>query len=145
MTNKCSIDNCKNTALAKGLCNAHYIRKRSNKNMDAPVRNFNASKTCIECGKPTNGKGGYMRCQNHYGLYKRKQIKLKLIEKLGGKCVMCNQVFHHAAFDFHHTRDKVDHVSSMFLNRSEKEIFAEAEKCILLCANCHRIHHARDV
>lgn len=111
--------------------------------MTKPIRERNLTKTCIECGKNTNGKGGYMRCQSHYSLYKRKQIKLKLIEKLGGKCTMCNGVFHHAAFDFHHVRDKIRDVSSMFLNCSEKEIFEEAEKCILLCSNCHRIHHAR--
>ena len=139
---KCTIENCQKPSLSKGLCNAHYLRKKKGQEMTKPIRERNPTKTCIECGKETNGKGGYMRCQNHYSLYKRKLIKLQLIEKLGGKCKICNGVFHHAAFDFHHTRDKIEGISSMLLNRSEKEIFKEVEKCILLCANCHRIHHA---
>jgi hypothetical protein len=139
---KCTIENCQKPSLSKGLCNAHYLRLRNGRNMDSPLRERNLTKTCIECGKDTKGKGGYMRCQKHYSIYKRKQIKLKLIEKMGGKCAMCNGVFHQAAFDFHHIKDKIRDVSSMLLNCSEKEIFEEAEKCILLCANCHRIHHA---
>ena len=141
MTN-CTIPNCSKNAISKGLCNAHYIRQRRNKNMDKPIKAFNPSKTCIECGEKTNGKGGYLRCSKHYKIYKRKTIKEKLIEKLGGKCQKCNGVFHYAAFDFHHLGDKIEDISSMMDSRSEEEIFKEAEKCILLCANCHRIHHA---
>jgi predicted HNH restriction endonuclease len=31
----------------------------------------------------------------------------------------------------------------MFDSKSEAEILQEVKKCTLLCANCHRIHHAR--
>jgi hypothetical protein len=140
---KCTIENCQKPSLSKGLCNAHYLRMRKGQEMIKPIRERNLTKTCIECGNETKNKGGYMRCQKHYSLYKRKQIKLKLIEQLGGKCVICNGIYHHAAFDFHHTRDKIRDISNMLLNCSEKEIFEEAKKCILLCANCHRIHHAK--
>jgi hypothetical protein len=139
---KCTIENCQKPSLSKGFCNAHYLRMKKGREMTKPVRERNLTKTCIECGKDTNNKGGYMRCQNHYSLYKRKLIKQQLIEKLGGKCVKCNGVFPQAAFDFHHVSNKLFGISNEILNKSVTEIFKEAEKCILLCANCHRIYHA---
>ena len=139
---KCTIENCQKSSLSKGLCNAHYLRMKKGREMTKPVRERNPTKTCIECGKKTNGKGGYMRCQGHYSLYKRKLIKQQLIEKLGGKCVKCNGIYPQAVFDFHHVSNKLFGISNEILNKSIEEIFKEAEKCILLCANCHRIHHA---
>jgi len=46
--------------------------------------------------------------------------------------------------DFHHMNPakKDFHVSAM-MSLSWKRIYAEAEKCIVLCANCHRKEHAR--
>ena len=139
---KCTIENCQNTVIAKGLCNAHYIRQRKSKNMDKPVQVLNPTKTCIECGENTNNKGGYLRCATHYKSYKRKKIREELVQKLGGKCKMCNGVFPNVAFDFHHLGDKEMDISSMIDRYSEAKIVKESEKCILLCANCHRIHHA---
>lgn len=142
---KCSIENCSNKSLAKGFCNAHYIRHRKGKDMNLPIQANNPTKTCIECGKSTNNKGGYLRCSTHYSLYKRRIVKQELIEKLGGKCVKCNGVFPQAVFDFHHISNKLFGISNEILNKSKAEIFKEAEKCILLCANCHRIHHAEQL
>ncbi len=110
--------------------------------MDVPVQYHNKTQSCIECGKKTNGKGGILRCRQHYSLYKRRLMKDTLVKKLGGKCAMCNGVFHNAAFDFHHIKDKTKAIASMFFNSSEEKILKEIEKCILLCSNCHRTHHA---
>lgn len=139
----CVVESCQAKALAKGMCNAHYIRARRGKDLTTPVQYFNATKTCIECGQPTKGKGGHGRCAAHYKLHKRLTFKQKLIDMLGGKCQMCQGQFHHAAFDFHHNEDKVENISAMFDSKSEAEVLKEVKKCTLLCANCHRIHHAR--
>jgi len=138
---KCTISNCSNESIAKGFCNAHYLRNKKGKDMELPVQQYNKTKTCIECGENTKGKGGFLRCQKHYSLHKRKELKAKLIKKLGGKCAMCQGIFPPAVFDFHHTENKIEDISFMFLNRSESAIFKELEKCVLFCANCHRIHH----
>jgi predicted HNH restriction endonuclease len=139
----CTVESCQAKVLAKGMCNAHYIRARRGKDLVPPVQYFNATKTCTECGKPTKSKGGYGLCATHYRMYRRLVLKTKLIDLLGGKCEMCNGVFHHSAFDFHHKENKLEDISGMFGNRAEKDIFEEVKKCTLLCANCHRIHHAR--
>jgi hypothetical protein len=140
---RCSVDSCSNTSLAKGFCNAHYLRSRKNKVLETPVRYFNPSKICVECGKPTLSKGGALRCSSHYKKYKKKNLKEELIQELGGKCNMCHGVFESAVYDFHHLSDKKDSISDMFDKSSEQAIREEVKKCILLCANCHRTTHAR--
>lgn len=145
MTNKCTVENCTNNSLAKGLCNAHYLRSRKNKDLSIPLKNWNPSGLCIKCGIKTNGKGNAFLCATHYRNETRVLIKTELIKKLGGKCSMCNGVFPIEVYDFHHLKDKKYAIGNMFSMKSKKEIFKEAEKCVLLCANCHRIHHASNV
>jgi hypothetical protein len=116
---KCKIDNCTNKSLAKGMCNAHYLRSKKNKDLSAPLKNFNPSKQCIKCGVKTNGKGNAFLCSTHYKVYKRKKIREQLIQKLGGKCVKCNGIFPNVAFDFHHLGDKEMDISSMIDRCSE--------------------------
>jgi len=57
-------------------------------------------------------------------------------------CTQCG-FSHVAALDFHHTNaeDKEGIVSHLLRMGRFKKAKAEAEKCIVLCANCHRIHH----
>lgn len=76
----------------------------------------------------------------------RKQNKLKLIELLGGKCIICGYNRYHGALDFHHRnpKDKLFDISKKFSVRSNQgwnNLKLEAEKCDLLCANCHREKH----
>jgi hypothetical protein len=57
-------------------------------------------------------------------------------------CVQCG-FSHVAALDFHHTNaeDKEGIVSELLRQGRFKKAKAEADKCIVLCANCHRVHH----
>lgn len=50
---------------------------------------------------------------------------------------------HPAAIDFHHTdpTTKIAAVHKLVRNRRFTAAYAEIKKCIVLCANCHRIHH----
>jgi hypothetical protein len=56
-------------------------------------------------------------------------------------CSICGFA-HPAVIDFHHppgTKSHSVHVLSQ--RRSLKLLYAEILKCVILCANCHRIHH----
>ncbi len=74
---------------------------------------------------------------------RRKAIKEKAIEYLGGKCFFCGYDRSYAALDFHH----IDESSKKFglsqdgLTRSWEKTKLELDKCILVCANCHREIH----
>lgn len=58
-------------------------------------------------------------------------------------CVMCG-FSHPAAMDFHHVVRRPDNrsVSMLAANGAYDDAKNEAvSRCIVLCANCHRIHH----
>lgn len=58
------------------------------------------------------------------------------------KCTNCG--FNHpAALDFHHTdpNTKTGNVYAFAAAGQYKKAHEEVKKCIVLCANCHRIHH----
>lgn len=75
---------------------------------------------------------------------RRKKIRELAIESLGGKCHFCGYKKCHAALDFHHIdgNDKSFGLSQDGLTRSWEKTRKELEKCILVCANCHREIHA---
>jgi Fe2+ or Zn2+ uptake regulation protein len=60
------------------------------------------------------------------------------------KTLQCNRcgINDHRVLQFHHHRDKESEISTM-LSRgfSLDNIKIEAEKCEVLCANCHQIEH----
>lgn len=138
----CSIDNCPHNAIALGMCNAHYLRTRNNKPLDTPIKR-QSNGECMECGAAINGKGGWNRCQKHFKLARQKAIKEALVKALGGCCQQCGGVFPLAVYDFHHIGEKTAHPSELIVNESLEAIAKELSSCILLCANCHRIEHAR--
>lgn len=138
----CSIDGCPNDITSDGLCNAHYLRNRRGADMTKPVQTKNGSK-CIECEGQINNKGGWNRCSKHYKLARQKAIKTALVEALGGECSDCGGKFPLEVYDFHHVGEKDFNPSYAISNRSIESVVEEISKCVLLCANCHRIHHAR--
>lgn len=62
------------------------------------------------------------------------------MEYLGGMCQDCAGVFHPNVYNFHHLRDK-GFVWNRLRLRTWKQIVEELNKCVLLCANCHRLRH----
>jgi predicted HNH restriction endonuclease len=71
---------------------------------------------------------------------RRRDLKLKAILVMGGKCMICGYNKHPAVLDFHHIdpSTKLFGVSSGGFSRSWASIEQEIKKCILVCANCHR-------
>ena len=57
-------------------------------------------------------------------------------------CARCSQT-HIATLDFHHVNpeDKEYSVSKLISSKMFTKAYKEIKKCIVLCANCHRIHH----
>ena len=57
-------------------------------------------------------------------------------------CVICGFA-HPTALDFHHVNPSPDDkpVYQLVRNGAYRMALKEIKKCIVLCANCHRIHH----
>ena len=74
-------------------------------------------------------------------LKRRAKIRAALLEHKGGKCEFCGYNKCEAALEFHH----IDPSTKLFgLSGSTKALktqLKEADKCYLLCANCHREIH----
>lgn len=74
---------------------------------------------------------------------RRNNIKNMAIEYKGGKCQICGYDKCNAALDFHHLdpTKKDFAIGSKGYTRAWKSVQAELDKCILVCANCHREIH----
>lgn len=80
-------------------------------------------------------------------LYRRKR-KEELVAYKGNRCERCGGEFPSECFDFHH-RDPTAKEFTLdrctMTDRAWKAIVAEADKCSLLCACCHRsVHHNQE-
>jgi transposase len=87
------------------------------------------------------GRGYYRckRCRIERVSQRRRQIKRKLVEEAGGKCLICGYDRCQQALQFHHLdpTTKEFHLGQNGVTRSLARSRDEARKCILLCANCH--------
>jgi hypothetical protein len=76
---------------------------------------------------------------------RRKKIRQIAIEYKGGRCQVCGYNRCSEALEFHHTDSsgKDFSISERGYTRSWIKVQEELDKCQLLCANCHREHHAQ--
>lgn len=75
----------------------------------------------------------------------RRKTKQRLIDASGGKCCVCGYNKCSNALEFHHINPSEKEVPISGLRTSAKsweDIIKEVEKCILVCANCHREIHS---
>lgn len=92
------------------------------------------------------GKYQYQRTRCNLCVAKERQstrlgIKQQLIAEFGGKCSRCGYDKSIWALEFHH-RDPKEKDAKLRMFSSYKKAKIEANKCDLVCANCHReIHH----
>ena len=71
---------------------------------------------------------------------RRRKIKALSLEYKGGKCQICGYNKYQGALDLHHLNqeDKKFGIGDKGYTRSWEKVRAELDKCILVCANCHR-------
>lgn len=81
---------------------------------------------CVQCGRDAVAK-------------RRRAVKAALVSEAGGCCVLCGYGRFQGALQFHHVdpRDKAFQISFNGVPRRPEILRQEAQKCVLLCANCH--------
>lgn len=92
--------------------------------------------------------GGYRcrKCSAEYIQKKRYKIKEKSVSYKGGKCEICGYDKCIDALEFHHLdpSQKDFGISYKGYVRSWDKVKEELDKCIMVCANCHREIHAKE-
>lgn len=77
----------------------------------------------------------------------RRAHKAHWVAHFGGRCKDCKRKYPPAVFEFHHLAEETKAVPNRSTNYvlmlSKKRAAKELRKCVMLCANCHRIRHAR--
>ena len=78
-------------------------------------------------------------CSQHHVAERRRRVKRILVDEAGGCCVMCGYDACIAALQFHHVdpQAKTFALSHEGVTRSLDRARDEAQKCVLLCGNCH--------
>jgi len=76
---------------------------------------------------------------------RRNKLRTMAREYKGGKCFLCGYKKCKDALEFHHIdiKGKDFSISKDGTTRSWERIKNEIEKCILVCANCHRELHSQ--
>lgn len=74
---------------------------------------------------------------------RRRKLKKLMIKYKGGQCYFCGYSKYIGALDFHHIdpEEKSFKLSMDSLDKSWDRIRDEIDKCLLVCANCHREIH----
>ncbi len=71
---------------------------------------------------------------------RRRKIKELSIQYKGGKCQVCGYAKYQGALDLHHKDPKTKKfgIGDKGYTRSWDKVRTELDKCVLVCANCHR-------
>ena len=116
--------------------------------IDGKQRNLKNRKFCLKCSPfglhntrdLSVPRPDPMERFRRYQERERRERKERLVEMLGGQCLICGYHKCVAALEFHH-RDPVQKLfplSKEYLLKPWTVILTEAEKCDLYCANCQR-------
>lgn len=112
-----------------------------------PQCNFGKTHTCKECVCNRSRKHYLENTEKKLVLAneRNRRLKDKAIKFMGGKCTDCEGKFHRCVYDFHHTDGMKEMNPSYALTMKWERAVKELEKCVLLCANCHRMRHFKEV
>lgn len=74
----------------------------------------------------------------------RKRTKIRMVEAMGGECVICGYKKSISALEFHHVNP--DEKEFSFGNaraniKSWDKLVKELKKCVMVCSNCHKELH----
>lgn len=83
-------------------------------------------------------------CSGKLSAKRLRKYKMKLVEYKGGCCEICGYNRCYAALELHHTNpQEKDPNYNSYRNFSFEKKKSELDKCILVCANCHRELHSK--
>lgn len=83
-----------------------------------------------------------LEARHKYTAQRRREAKAFWVKSFGGICNHCEQTYPDCVFEFHHVNHEEKDLQPSHMFHLRKEVAEqELKKCIMLCANCHRIEH----
>lgn len=135
----------KHNLKTNGVCFKNQLKKDYDGVRICPMCNQNKSLKEFYSRRGQQGMSTYCKiCTNKNTLDRQKSIKKKALEYKGGCCEICGYNKFEGALEFHHLnpKEKDFNISSIRqLSKFTEKIKTELDKCILVCANCHREIH----
>lgn len=133
------------------FCTPECARSWQSRELKREVVSDGVDRVCSKCHEPFSAKESLYRedhrirglCRKCLYKYQNKRLnrrKAQAVVYLGGSCKECGRTGHPVIFDFHHRGDK-EFEWGRLRRKSWDKIVKELDKCDLLCAPCHRIHH----
>lgn len=77
----------------------------------------------------------------------QRRKKMLAVERFGGKCQRCGYDRCIDALEFHHVDESTKEIEPSYaiMRWSWDRAVKELEKCVLICSNCHREVHAKNM
>ena len=134
---------------SKSCSNKYAPRRKKEGQCKTCQTKISASRTycppCFQLHKDKNKQKTKERKKAHMKSavksYMRKS-KEKAIAYKGGKCQSCGYNRCNAALDFHHINSMTKSFNISGRSISFDKLRVELDKCVMVCANCHREIHA---
>lgn len=91
-----------------------------------------------------NNSNKCKKCNVEHVQKRRDDVKLLAVKYKGGSCEICGYDKCIGALEFHHLdpSQKDFGIGNKGYTRSWKKVKEELDKCIMVCANCHRELHS---
>jgi len=105
-----------------------------------------ASEYYIRKGRKEKRLSGFCkRCLSENRVERGREYKSKCVEYKGGCCEKCGYKKSNSALEFHHVdpSQKDFGIGGQRRTKFDDITKLELDKCLLLCANCHREEHER--
>lgn len=97
-----------------------------------------------DIGRGDSKRGRCIKCRSEAVQRRRDKLKQMAVDYKGGRCQHCGYDRCIQALEFHHIDPTCkDFAISSGNTVAFEKIKVELDKCILLCANCHREEHVR--
>ena len=101
------------------------------------AKNGNSTRTYCKACEAARARENYRKTQEY-------------VRGLKNKCAICGYNRNPAALEFHHQDDNKDTEVGKLAAKSwsmplKEKIDNEVSKCIIVCANCHREEHHKDL
>jgi hypothetical protein len=138
----------------------YWVKKYNLKTRFSKTDAEPGKKICSRCKLPHDNDNFYKKgkdnlqpycksCHNQIFSQRWTDRKIWAISYKGSKCNDCNISYPetpYQVFDFHHLEpNHKDMDWSKIRLTSKDKMIVELDKCVLLCANCHRIRHSKNL